>query len=72
MQASVVTGHGLSSCSSRSLEHGLSSPSHVESSWPRDRTHVPCTERQILIYRITREVQDTVELTQRLLLKICI
>lgn len=64
---------GFRSCGSRTLECGLSScvPQHAGSSRPRDRTHVPCTERQILIHHITREVQDTVVLTQRLLLKIC-
>ena len=55
MQASVVTGHGLSSCSSRSLEHGLSSLRHVESSRTRDRTFVPCIGRWILIHCTTRE-----------------
>ena len=55
MQASVVTGHGLSSCSSRALEHGLSSPSHVESSQTRDRTLVPCIGRWILSHCTTRE-----------------
>ena len=36
---------------------GLVAPRHVESSWTRDRSHVPCTGRQILIYCPTREVQ---------------
>ena len=64
---------GFRSCGSQALECGLSScvPRHAGSSWPRDRTHVPCTERQILIHHITREVQNTVVWTQRLLLKIC-
>ena len=29
---------------------------HVESSWTRDQTHVPCTGRQILIHCTNREV----------------
>ena len=50
----------LSSCGSWALEHGLSSgglvaPQHVESSLTRDRTHVPCVGRRILIHRATRE-----------------
>ena len=34
---------------------GLVAPWHVESSRTRDRTHVPCTGRQILIHCTTRE-----------------
>ena len=29
---------------------------HVESSWTRDQTHVPCIGRRILIHCTTREV----------------
>ena len=29
---------------------------HVESPWSRDRTHVPCIDRQILNHWTTREV----------------
>ena len=59
--ASVVSARRLSSCSSRALELGLCScgthaPWHVESSWTRDRTHVPCTDRRIPIHCPTREV----------------
>ena len=64
-RASVVVVCGLSSCGLRALEHRLSSlwrmglvaPWHVESSWTRDRTHVPCIGRQILNHCATREVQ---------------
>ena len=35
---------------------GLAAPRHVESSQTRDRTHVPCTGRQILTHCTTREV----------------
>ena len=35
---------------------GLTAPWHVESSWARDRTRVPCTGRRILIHCTTREV----------------
>ena len=46
--------HGLSSC----VWHmHLVALRHVESSWTRDQTHVPCIGRQILIHCTTREVQ---------------
>ena len=35
---------------------GFSCLQHLESSWTRDQTHVPCIGRQILIHRTTREV----------------
>ena len=35
---------------------GLVAPRQVESSWTRDRTHVPCIGRQIFIHCTTREV----------------
>ena len=35
---------------------GLVALCHVKSSWTRDRTHVPCTGRWILIHDKTREV----------------
>ena len=55
---------GFSSCSSWTLERGLSSrgawtliaPQHVESSQTRDWTHVPCIGRWILNHWATREV----------------
>jgi len=47
IQASAVAAHGLSSCSSRALEHRLNSCGagfsclwHVGFSWTRDLTHV--------------------------------
>ena len=55
---------GFSSCSSRALEHRLSSwwwtglvaPRHVESFWTRNWICVPCISRWILIHCTTREV----------------
>ena len=38
--------------------HGLYYSGHVESSWTRDQTHVPCIARWILIHCTTRAVQD--------------
>ena len=55
---SRLTGFG--SCSTQAQElwyTGLASPWHVESSQTRDRIHIPCTGRWILIYCTTREVQ---------------
>ena len=43
---------GFSSCSS----WGLAALRHVESSWTRNRTHVPCIGRGILNHQATREV----------------
>ena len=37
---------------------GLAALQHVESSLTRDRTHVPCIVRQILIHYTTKEVQQ--------------
>ena len=37
---------------------GLVAPQHVGSSWTRDRTHVPCIGRRILIHWATREAQS--------------
>ena len=60
---SVIAARGLSNCSfagSRTQTQFwhtvLVAPRHVESSQTRNQTHVPCTGRQIAIYRITREV----------------
>ena len=47
-QSSVVAARRLNSCS-------LVAQGHVESSWPNDRTHVPCIGRQILIHCTTKE-----------------
>ena len=55
--ASVVVAHGLSSCSSGSLEHRFSScgyPQHVISSRTRDQTRVPFIGRQILSHSTIR------------------
>ena len=38
---------------------GLVAPWHVESSWTRDRTCVPCSGRHILIHCATREDQPS-------------
>ena len=66
---SLVAAHGFhcsgfSCCGARALGHaGFSmwhtasvAPQHVESSWARDRTHVPCIGRWILNQCTTREV----------------
>ena len=39
------------------VAHGFSCPGHVGSSWPRDRTHVPCIGSQILNHWTTREAK---------------
>ena len=51
MQASLA--FGLSSC----WRTGLAAPKHVESSWTRDWTPVPCIGRQIFNHWPTKEVQ---------------
>ena len=64
MVASLVAEHGLSSCSSQSLERRPSSCGargsvalqHVGTSWTRDQTCVPCIGRQIVIHCTAREV----------------
>ena len=38
----------------------LVAPWHVESSWTRDQTHVPCIDRHILNHWTTRKVQASV------------
>ena len=65
---------GFSSCGSWALKRGLSScskwasvaPCYVESSWTRNRTHVPWIDRRIPIHCITREVLS-LDLSQILL-----
>ena len=50
------------SCGARSQQlwlKGLVDPQHVESSWTRNGTHVPCTGRWILIHYVTREVPES-------------
>ena len=50
---------GFSSCGMRAQKlwrTGLVAPRHVESSWSRDWTHVPCIGRWILNHCATREV----------------
>ena len=39
------------------MTHWLSCTGHVGSSWPRDRTHVPCVGWQILNLRTSREAK---------------
>ena len=54
---SVVAAHGLRSWGTQApvvMAHGLVALWHVESSWTRDRTHVPCVGRQILIHYTSR------------------
>ena len=46
---SVVIARGLWSAKAQKLWlTGFVAPQHVESSWSRDQTHVPCIGRQIL------------------------
>ena len=44
--AQALGAVGFSSCGARAV-----APQHVESSWTRDWTHVPCIGRQILIHQ---------------------
>ena len=50
----ITAAQGLYSRGSVVVVHRLSCP--VGSSWTRDRTHVPCIDRWILIHCATREV----------------
>ena len=51
--------HSRSSCGLWALAHRLSYfIAHVESSWTRDQTHVPCTGRRTLSPWATREVPN--------------
>ena len=53
----LVAGHRLQgSQASAALAHGLGCSTHVQSSWTRDRTSVPCIGRRILNYWTAREV----------------
>ena len=55
--ASFVAERGLQAHGLQYLQHpGLVAVRHVESSWIRDRTHVPCIGRQILMHCSSREV----------------
>ena len=54
---SIVVVNGLSCPVSRGM--GLASLCHVESSWTRDRTRVPCIGRWILNHWTTGEVPHT-------------
>ena len=42
------------------LLQSTSCPRHVESSWTKDQTHVPCISRQILIRCTTREICECI------------
>ena len=42
------------------MHTGLLAPGHVESSWARNRTHVPCSGRRILNHWTAREVRALV------------
>ena len=46
---------------------GLLASQHVESSWTRDSTHVPCTGRQITLHCTTRVVQEAIFVTLALM-----
>ena len=49
----------LIAVASLAADHRFLALQHVESSCTRDRTHVPCTGRQILNHWITRQVPGT-------------
>ena len=52
----LVVVHGLGGCGCQALDHmGLVASWHVESSWSKDGTHVPCIGWWILVHCITRE-----------------
>ena len=51
-------GHELSSCEGLLRHTGLVAPQHVESSWTRDWTRVPCIGRRTLYHWTTREIRD--------------
>ena len=55
--ASLVAEHGLQGVWAQYLWHtGLVALRHVESSWTRDQTRVPCVGRRIPIQRTTKAV----------------
>ena len=57
VRASAVAAHGLESRGSVAVAHRLVASQHVGgSSQTRDQTRVPCIDRWILNYWITREV----------------
>lgn len=54
--ASLVAGKALGLWASLAVVQGSVTPRHVgESSWVRDRAHVPCTGRWMPIHRTTSE-----------------
>ena len=57
--ASPVAEHGPQGTWAQQFWHtGLAVSWHVDSSWTRDRTRVPCISRWILYHWTTREVLD--------------
>ena len=59
------TGFSTRGTWARSLWHiGLGAPQHVESSWTKDRTPVPCIGRWILSHYTIREVQKSLSLAR--------
>ena len=59
--ASLAVEHRLQGAWAQQLRLvELVAPQHVESSQSRDRTHVPCTGKQILNHGTTREVPESI------------
>ena len=56
--ASFARAQALGEWASVVLVMGLVAPQHVESSWTRDQTHVPCILRKIPIHCTTKEVHS--------------
>ena len=52
----VVEAQVPGAWASGAVARGSAAPPHVESSWARDQTNVPCAGRQIPIHCIPREV----------------
>ena len=52
----VAAGGGFSPCRAPTSLSCIAAPQHVEPFHTRDRTHVPCLGRRILIHYATREV----------------
>ena len=57
-QGLQALGAAVVAAQARRCSAGLVALQHVESSWTRDRTCVPCIGRQVLIPRVTREVPE--------------
>ena len=57
--ASLVAEHSLQGVRHQQLwQMGLVASRHMESSWPKDRTHVSCIGRRILKHWTAREISE--------------